>query len=225
MTNLLLQHFSRSRLSRRLRARRILHAGIPFEWLALVVLVAGLVGYAARPQAQQAPASRVGTVNLDKVYASIDRYSALQANLKKAGEGLDARVKAAEARVRELEAELDSFQPGSEAQASAVQKLQASVADFRAVEQFVAAKRELELSRAFRETYVAIKDAARRLAERDGYDFVMLDDSVVELDPSNASRTIQQIAARKFIFASPKSDVTDSLVALMNEDWKASRGG
>ena len=134
-------------------------------------------------------------------------------------------MKAAEARVRELEAELDSFQPGSEAQASAVQKLQASVADFRAVEQFVAAKRELELSRAFRETYVAIKDAARRLAERDGYDFVMLYDSVVELDPSNASRTIQQIAARKFIFASPKSDVTDSLVALMNEDWKASRGG
>ena len=134
-------------------------------------------------------------------------------------------MKAAEARVRELEAELDSFQPGSEAQASAVQKLQASVADFRAVEQFVAAKRELELSRAFRETYVAIKDAARRLAERDGYDFVMLYDSVVELDPSNASRTIQQIAARKFSFASPKSDVTDSLVALMNEDWKASRGG
>ena len=196
-----------------------------FEALVVVALVAGLAGYAMRPQAVESTPTRVGTINLDKVYASIDRYAALQASFKTAAEELDGRVKAAEARVKELEAELDSFQPGSDAQAAAIQKLQAAVAEYRAIEQFASAKREVELARAFRETYVAIKDASRRLAERDGYDYVMLDDSVVELDPTNAARTVQQIAARKFIYASPKSDVTEALIALMNEDWKASKGG
>ena len=137
-------------------------ANLRFEALAVVALVAGLAGYAMRPQAVEATPTRVGTINLDKVYASIDRYAALQATFKVAAEELDGRVKASEARVKELEAELDSFQPGSDAQAAAIQKLQAAVAEYRAIEQFASAKREVELARAFRETYVAIKDASPR---------------------------------------------------------------
>jgi hypothetical protein len=53
----------------------------------------------------------------------------------------------------------------------------------------------------------------------------MLDDSLPEMDPASAQRTMQQISARRFIFASPKSEVTDQLIALMNEEWKAAKGG
>ena len=86
-------------------------------------------------------------------------------------------------------------------------------------------KLELERARALRDTYLAIKDAARRLAERDGYDYILLDDSLPEMDLKNATQTMQQISARRFIFATPKSDVTNTLVAFMNDEWKASKSG
>ena len=66
---------------------------------------------------------------------------------------------------------------------------------------------------------------SRRLAARDGYDYILLDDSLPEMDLKNATQTMQQISARRFIFATPKSDVTNALVAFMNDEWKASKSG
>ena len=171
------------------------------------------------------PPSHVATVDLEKTYNSIIRYSDTQTKLKALAEELDKKVAASELQVKSLEGELDSFQSGSEAQAAAIAKLQASVGEFRAVQQFANAKLELERARALRETYVAIKDAARRFSEREGYDYILLDDSLPEMDPANAAKTMQQISARRFIYANPKSDVTDALIGFMNDDWKAAAGG
>lgn len=201
-------------------------AAFRLDLLAVAILGAVLIGASwMRPQTTERAPSRVATIDLEKTYNSIDRYAATLAAIKSTGEGLEQQVKAAEGTVKELEAELESFQTGSDAQAAAIQKLQAAVGEFRAVEQFARAKLEVERARALRETYLAIKDAARRLAEREGYDYIMLDDSLPEMDPASAQRTMQQISARRFIFASPKSEVTDQLIALMNEEWKAAKGG
>jgi CheY-like chemotaxis protein len=108
---------------------------------------------------------------------------------------------------------------------AAIQKLQIAVGEFRAVQEFSRAKLELERARALRDTYLAIKDSARRLAERDGYDYILLDDSLPEMDLKNATQTMQQISARRFIFATPKADATTALVALMNDEWKAAKSG
>ncbi len=201
-------------------------AAFRLDLLAVAILGAVLIGASwMRPQAPQGEPTRIATIDLEKTYNSIDRYAATLAAIKTTGEELEQQVKAAEGVVKELEAELESYQTGSDAQAAAIQKLQAAVGEFRAVEQFARAKIEVERARALRETYIAIKDAARRLAEREGYDYIMLDDSLPEMDPASAQRTMQQISARRFIFASPKSEVSDQLIALMNEEWKAAKGG
>jgi Skp family chaperone for outer membrane proteins len=201
-------------------------AAFRLDLLAVALLGAVLIGASwMRPQAAESAPSRIATIDLEKTYNSIDRYAATLAAIKSTGEGLEQQVKQSESTVKELEAELESFQTGSDAQAAAIQTLQAAVGEFRAVEQFARAKIEVERARALRETYIAIKDAARRLAEREGYDYIMLDDSLPEMDPASAQRTMQQISARRFIFASPKSEVTDQLIALMNEEWKAAKGG
>lgn len=195
------------------------------EILAAVALAAGALGFALRPSARDVPPTRLAVVDLEKVFNSIDRYSSAQAVLKESVAVLEKQVSDGEARVKGLESELDSYQPGSDAQAAAVQKLQIAVGEFRATQQFVAAKIEMEQARVLRDTYLAIKDAARRFAENAGYDYVMLDDSVVNMDPANAQKTMAQISARRFIFANPKSDVTEKLVGFMNDEWKAAKGG
>jgi Skp family chaperone for outer membrane proteins len=195
------------------------------ESLAVIVFATALTTYSPTTARRELPPSHVATVDLEKTYNSIIRYSDTQTKLKALAEELDKKVAASELQVKSLEGELDSFQSGSEAQAAAIAKLQASVGEFRAVQQFANAKLELERARALRETYVAIKDAARRFSEREGYDYILLDDSLPEMDPANAAKTMQQISARRFIYANPKSDVTDALIGFMNDDWKAAAGG
>lgn len=195
------------------------------EVVAAVAAAGILLGHQLRPAAPTpSDPTRVATVDLERVFNSIDRYAESQAKMKAFADELDAKVKAAEANVKELEAELESYQNGSPAQTQAITKLQSALGEFRAVQQFANARLEIERAKSLRETYGAIKEAARRLAERDGLDYIMLDDSLPEMDPSNAQKTMQQISARRFIFASPKTNVTERLVALMNEEWKNGKG-
>ncbi|MEY3025826.1 MAG: hypothetical protein RLZZ238_723 [Planctomycetota bacterium] len=197
-----------------------------FLRLELVLLAAFAVIATAtllRPTADDAQPSRVATVDLEKVFNSLDRYTDEQARVKTASETLETQVKTAEASVRELQSDLDSFRDGSKEQQDAIARLQAAIGELRAVQQFVGAKLELEKARALRDTYTAIKDGVRRFAEQNGYDYILLDDSVVEMDPANATRTMQQISARRFLYTSPKRDVTDQLIAMMNSEWKQQR--
>ncbi len=188
--------------------------------LLLVAVFAAIAG-ASLLRASGAGAAepvKVATVDLEKTFNSLKRYEAEQAKVKLVGETLNKQVKEAESRVRELESEMESFKEGSKEQADAIGKLQAAVGELRAVQQFANAKLELEKARALRETYFAIKDAVRRFAEKEGYDYILLDDSVPEMDPANAARTMSQISARRFLFASPKRDVTNQLVGMMNAE-------
>ena len=200
-------------LSRLLRIETVLV--IAFAAVATVAVL--------RPAATATEPAKVATVDLEKVFTSLKRYEAGLAKLKTLSETLEAQAKSAESKVRDLQGELENFKDGSKEQADALGKLQNAAGELRAVQQFVGAKLEVEKSRMLRDTYLAIKDAVRRLAEREGLDYILLDDSVVEMDPANASNTMSQISARRFLYASPKRDVTNQLIGLMNEEWKDSK--
>lgn len=208
-----------------IRIRHSLRKFARVEVVAGLALVALLATTALRPQAPAVEPARIATIDLEKAYNSIDRFAAAQAKLKLSAEELDKKVKSAESVVKDLESELESFQPGSESHSATIQKAQIAVGELKAMQDFARAKVEFERARVLRDTYLAIRDASRKLAERDGYDYILLDDSLPEMDPKNAAQTMQQISARRFIFATPKSDVTAALVALMNEEWKAAKGG
>jgi Skp family chaperone for outer membrane proteins len=206
---------ARSRISRLFRPEILLVA------LFATITVAAVM----RPASNAAEPARLATVDLEKTFNSLNRYTAEQATVKAVGENLEKQVKAAESTVRELQSELDNFKDGSKEQADAIAKLQASVGELRAVQQFVSAKLEMEKARALRDTYLAIKDAVRRFAEKEGYDYILLDDSLPEMDPANAQKTMAQISARRFLYSSPKRDVTAQLLGMMNNEWKEKLGG
>ncbi|MFM7052554.1 MAG: OmpH family outer membrane protein [Planctomycetota bacterium] len=195
------------------------------DLVVAIAFLAALAGWAMRPAAQDAAPSRVATVDLEKAFNSLSSYADLLAKAKAMSADLETKLKASESQLKDLEAELESFGAGSEAQVAAIQKLQAAAGEFTALQKFAAAKVEAEKARALRETYFAIKDAARRLAEREGLDYILLNDSLPEMDPTSAQRTLSQISMRKFIFATPKSDVTEKLVGMMNGEWKGGSGG
>ena len=75
---------------------------------------------------------------------------------------------------------------------------------------------EREQAAALRRTYESIKEQAGQLATQMEIDLVMLNDSIPTVDLSDAAGTLQQISARRILWASQTLDITDQLLEKMN---------
>ena len=75
---------------------------------------------------------------------------------------------------------------------------------------------EREQASALRETYDAIRDQAGELATQLDIDLVLLNDSIPTVDLSDAAGTLQQISARRILWANQTLDITDQLLERMN---------
>ena len=177
--------------------------------VAAVALLCGAAVLAPRPAV-------VATVNLEKVFNTINLQATREAQLKGMVERMKAREAELENAVKEVESELDSFEAGSKSAIDAQNRVQAAVGEFRAFVQFSRLKLEAEEAKFMRETYLAIREAAGRYAAENGIDLVLLDDSIPEFQSGTADRTVQQISNRRVLFANGSLDISDALIAFMN---------
>lgn len=188
---------------------RFLASPLASALVAAAVLLGGAAVLAPRP-------ATVATVNLEKVFNTIDQQAARAAELKALVERMKARESALEAAVKDVESELDSFQAGSKAAIEAQNRVQAAVGEFRAYQQFSRLKLEAEEAKSMRLTYLDIREATGRYAKENGIDIVVLDDSIPEFQSGTTDRTVQQISNRRVLFANPEFDISDDLIAFMN---------
>jgi Skp family chaperone for outer membrane proteins len=181
---------------------------------AMALLVGGsLLALAAF--APQRPAV-VASVDLERVFNSIDLQAKTEARLQTVAADLDAQRKVLRDGIEELNAELETFQPGSAAQLEVATRIEEAISEFRAFEGFARAKAEAEQAKAMRQIYMTIRQAAADLAKERGWDYVMVDDSIPTIEPTDSQRMLQQISSRRFLFANPSFDITDDLIAKLN---------
>ena len=98
------------------------------------------------------------------------------------------------------------------------QNVEETISDFRAIEQFSKLKFEAERSKAMRTVYEAIKaEMAEFCSSQDPpIDYVLVDDTIPELEPSTADLMQKQISARRMIYANRAFDITDIILTRMN---------
>ncbi|MGA1401123.1 MAG: OmpH family outer membrane protein [Phycisphaerales bacterium] len=181
---------------------------------AMALLVGGsLLALAAF--APQRPAV-VASVDLERVFNSIDLQAKTEARLQTVAADLDAQRKVLRDGIEELNAELETFQPGSAAQLEVATRIEEAISEFRAFEGFARAKAEAEQAKSMRQIYMTIREAAMELAKERGWDYVMVDDSIPTIEPTDSQRMLQQISSRRFLYANPSFDVTDDLIAKLN---------
>ena len=68
--------------------------------------------------------------------------------------------------------------------------------------------------------YDHIRTSVGQLADRDGYGLILVDDSAIDINEQSAD-VLGEISSRRVLYAQPTLDVSDVLVAFMNEQWKA----
>ena len=187
-----------------------------FNLIAIVTLATGFVfmaGYAASNQLKPAV---VGVVDLEKVFNNLDSR---KVNEKKILAMRDKMVEEAQVMKDELEmisAELESLEAGSATMVEMNDQAISISGKLRAFETYGQLIIEREQAAALRTTYEAIKQQAGELATGMDIDLVMLNDSIPTVDLSDAAGTLQQISARRILWAKSTLDITDLLLEKMN---------
>ena len=198
------------------------------NWL----VVAGLLGMVALV-GFRSPASRppvpglvtVATVDLERVFSNLDEKDAADISLQDFADDLQKKSEVQSRAIELLEQNLDLFPAGGEKFQEATRQFLEATVKLRSFVEFSRGKIDFRKGATLNRLYTSITEAARLLAEREGYAVVLVDDSIVDLQSGTEADMIRQISARRMLYASPRVDITDALIIQMNNAFQVRQAG
>jgi len=163
----------------------------------------------------------IASVDLEKVYRSLDQIKASETKSLAVKDSLEKRLTSMNDEIRGLQEDLDSYQVGSPAHNEAQGKVILKAGDLSALQNFAELKMQSEQANTLRETYAAIRSTCAILSKEHKIDFILLDDTIPTITPSDVQGTMAQINGRRLLFSNPSLDITDLLIERMNADFRA----
>ncbi len=182
--------------------------------------VAALAAAAAFPDRP----AKVASVDIERIFLQIDEQKSAEGAVKLLGERMAAEKDRLSRELQDLNAELESYKPGSAPYNETLQKVEAAIGAMSAQDQFGQLKVEAERANAMRTMYAHIREAAAAVAKEAGIDYVLINDSLPPIEPAGFVATRQQLAMRRVLFAAGDMDITDTVIARANADFKAAGG-
>ena len=192
-----------------------------------VVLAAAVLSAAVllRPLEAREPAiaapGKFATVDLGKIFDRLNENADWEMRLtslqQRIGQEFQTRQASLEARIKELEVITDEAESAKAREDLILMRLR-----FEEWGRLKQLELDREKSLRWQTLYRAVRDEAARLAEAEGYEVVLVNDS---LGPLSVSREIEmsqeqqvklQIEARRLLYAAKATDITEQLVVRMN---------
>jgi len=193
-----------------------------------------VVGYgpALAQQAGIKPAV-IATVRLSVVMEKLDQRAEASARLATMSQQVRADEAKRKEELQKMQDQLDQMRkdlgdkPAPPEAVSLQETLALNTLRFQAWSRFTLDKVDIENSLTLQDLYRSVKLAAAQMASANGYDLVIVDDSQLEIQTSNDSRTprttqvMSQISSRRILHSNPNIDITDELITRMNNAYKA----
>lgn len=199
---------------------------------ALAGAVASMIALSAwhSATAQQPGAGgplKIGVVDLGRVGDGLQEAAEVNDHLKAAREDAQHRLDEVANQLtsanKELEMITNKSSPEFWQKLGQAQELEVQA---RARKQALERNFDLQKGMVTADIYTKMMDSVSELAKQEGFDLILVDDRmVVPPKDKGAEAAGQAIQARKLLFASPRADVTDSLITLMNNKYKAAPKG
>lgn len=194
--------------------------GLPIAFtIAVAIVLVGHDAFGTRPAS--APQTHVATVDLSKVFERIEANAPWEVELNALADRLNQEAGSRQDAIQRQLDQATATEDPKEAQrirdAAALMKLE--------LEEWAGLKRlELDRERAlmWRTMYRSIREQVTALAKADGWDLVLVNDSLGDLkiaEEANISREQQiltQILNRRLLYASEITDITEQLIVRIN---------
>lgn len=187
---------------------------------------AGANTAAVRPPAQP---TAVATVDIVEVFERLNERSDLEAQLQERLKSRQAQLEEISRNMRAIQDDLDpesgTLVRGTDRYYERVRELteQRAVGEARsqAFQQIVS----IDQGNLRRQLYTKIVAAVEKIAERDGIDIVLFDDSGFEIpgerEPASNQDVYRAIVTKSVIYTHPTADLTERVVTLMNNEYTA----
>jgi len=194
------------------------HTGFVLTLAALACLAA-LAGVTTA-QKQGAAAAAIGVIDVAKVYNTLAEKTEIDAaletmrrNIEKQNTERSEKIKALQDDLREL------TQPGTDAYNKKRDELQLKALELQAWREFQ--KKRLGAEQALRkeQLYKKILDAVAAYAQANEYDLVLYREAEVNFRNATSGQVDALIALRKVIWSKDGMDITDAVVARMNNEF------
>ena len=194
------------------------HTGLVLTLAALACLAA-LAGVTTA-QRQGAAAATVGVIDIARVYNSLAEKTEIDAALEAMREGIEKENTTRGEDIKTLQDDLrDLTQPGTDAYNKKRDELQLMALELQAWREFQ--KKRLGNEQAIRKEklYKSILDAVAAYAQANEYDLVLYKEANVNFRNATSGQVDALIALRKVIWSKDAMDITDSVIAKMNNDF------
>lgn len=196
-----------------------------FFLIGLVFLTSGAILWAEDPETkvetkvETKPRGtlKIGVINMTKVFSEYQKRADGRVELEKQRSEMQAEIKKKEKKLQKLEQELEilSGEERLKKQAEYKEKAASYKAYFK-VNSGELHRRQCDL---WKSIYNEIITEVKRSAEQEGYDIVLkIDDGPVS---GSSLENIQlNVDIKKILFHSPKVDMTDGIINVLNEKYK-----
>ena len=190
------------------------------NWPALIllgVLIGVVVGRTDGVRPAPTQPAVIATVNLDVIFDRLDEFASARDELKQEQDRLQQEMERRQAEIQSLEADLELFQPGSDQAARTSEQIAELSYNLQAFTEFATRKLDVEKADALEIIYERLRVVAGDLAQENGYDIIFVDDSIAKAPTAiTEAEMMKQISARRMLYAGRVIDVSDALIARMN---------
>jgi Skp family chaperone for outer membrane proteins len=191
----------------------------PVSIMVILMTLVGLTAYesfAIRNTLKAAPVA-AGVVNLEVVFAGLTERARADANLQQMADALQVDSEKQSQVIKDLAADLEDYPPGSDKYQQVLEEYSLKTLEYQAFIEFSRQKISIEKSLIYKRIYQSIRDSVSKIAKEDGYQLILVDDGVGDLPPVAEAEMVRQISARKVLYADTVIDLTEKLLARMNQ--------
>ncbi len=174
-----------------------------------------------------APPTAVAKINLTRVLEGLNQRAAAEQAVNDMRLAMNSEDQQRQGELRQMQEAL--AERSGEALRSAEDELAMKLLQYQAWLKVSDQQLDVESSLQLRSLYRTIRIAVESLAEAEGYDLVVVDDSSSEfaMNPqaslSRQMQVRQQIVGRRVLYGRDAIDITDELIVRMNNAWEAGR--
>lgn len=193
--------------------------------LGAIVLGSVAFGAGARMRPPATPTA-VATVNLPMILQDLAERTVRQAQLDESAKERQAQLDVLQTRIKALQADLDpkdgTLKPGTTKFRDAMielRELQVTIdARYKLLNQVLSFERGAVL----RDLYTKIEKAVGQIADRDGWDLVLLNDTDFSIPEEAGQDDMNRaILSRSMLYSHASTDISAEVIRLLNNEFQA----
>lgn len=201
---------------------RTLHPLFP----ALLVLIAAIAwqAVASSTTTQRPPAqpTAIATVDVVTIFEQLQELKDLEAQLDKNKNSRQAQLDEVSNQLKTIGADLEAMAKGTNEYKEKVREAMEKQAVLKARSEALNQILSIDRGNMTRELFDKVSKAISRIADREGYDVVLFDDSSFVVPEGAGYQDVQRaIVTRSLLYRNESIDITKQVIDLMNNEYTA----